>query len=102
MAAGYRGVIFLTAIVLVLISIGLAVMDQNTSNILIFSVIFLLVILILYWKLFNVESTKVDSKSSSPTISRQSKTASTILDGSIILSSEVQDPLDQELDIPLM
>ena len=102
MAAGYRGVIFLTAFSLILLSISLASIDQEISNILIMAVIFSLIIVLLYWKLFNLELSEDQVEKSSPTLSSNSINKNTIQENPIIISSQVPDPLDEEIDIPLM
>ena len=102
MAAGYRGVIFLTAFSLILLSISLASIDQEISNILIMAVIFSLIIVLLYWKLFNLELPEDQVEKSSPTLSSNSINKNTIQENPIIISSLVPDPLDEEIDIPLM
>lgn len=101
MAAGSRGVILVAAATLVLASVLLASIDENTSSILIFTTIFSSAIIILYWKLFNSESKQVKDVSSTPVkIKNNSEKAkfNTITN----VKSEVPDPLEQDIDIPLM
>jgi hypothetical protein len=101
MAAGSRGVILVAAAVLVLTSVMLASIDENTSSILIFTTIFSSAIIILYWKLFNSDTEQNKGESASPiSVLNNSEKSSLISIHSI--KSDVPDPLDQEIDIPLM
>ena len=66
------------------------------------AVIFSLIIVLLYWKLFNLELSEDQVEKSSPTLSSNSINKNTIQENPIIISSQVPDPLDEEIDIPLM
>ena len=101
MVAGYRGVILATAAGLILSSIMLASIDENTSSILIFTTIFSSAIVILYWKLFNSDEQSNNFDSASP-IKTGKNSGKSSLDSINSLKSEVPDPLDEEIDIPLM
>lgn len=101
MVAGYRGVILVAAAGLILISIMLASIDENTSSMLIFTTILSSAIVILYWKLFNSDETKGDFDSASPIKTEKNPSKSSINSISTI-KSEVPDPLDEDIDIPLM
>ncbi|MDP6334297.1 MAG: hypothetical protein QF479_06645 [Candidatus Poseidoniaceae archaeon] len=101
MAAGYRGVILVAAASLVFISIMLASVDENTSSILIFTTILSSAIIILYWKLFNFENELSNDDSASPIrVERNIEKAPTSSISTI--KSQVPDPLEQDIDIPLM
>ena len=101
MVAGYRVVILAAAAGLVLTSVMLASIDENTSSILIFTTIFSSAIIILYWKLFNSEAERSKEESSTP-INVMSNSESKSLSSIPTIKNEVPDPLEQEIDIPLM
>ena len=101
MAAGFRGVILVTAATLVLASVMLASIDENTSSILIFTTIFSSAIIILYWKLFNSETKQVKDVSSTP-VKNVNNSEKVTFNSVPNIKSEVPDPLEQEIDVPLM
>ncbi|MAU74164.1 MAG: hypothetical protein ISR22_05005 [Candidatus Poseidoniaceae archaeon] len=101
MVAGYRGVILAAAAGLILTSIMLASIDENTSSILIFTTILSSAIVILYWKLFNSDEKSGNLDSASP-IKTKKSSGKTSFDSVKSLKSEVPDPLDEDIDIPLM
>ncbi|RJU80629.1 MAG: hypothetical protein DWB99_08395 [Candidatus Poseidoniales archaeon] len=101
MVAGYRKVILAAAAGLILISIMLASIDENTSSILIFTTIFSSAIVILYWKLFDSNEDKDNSNSASP-IKTQANIGKSSPNTVSSIRSKVPDPLEEDIDIPLM
>ena len=101
MVAGSRGVILVAAAVLILTSVMLASTDENTSSILIFTTIFSSAIIILYWKLFNSDTEQMKNESASP-IRTGNNSEKSSLSSIHSIKSDVPDPLDQDIDIPLM
>tara|TARA_B100000214_G_C23923488_1_gene607199 strand:+ start:596 stop:904 length:309 start_codon:yes stop_codon:yes gene_type:complete len=102
MAAGSQRVILLVTGLLLLISIIVITLDESSSNNIIFVVIFSTSVIILLWKMLSSQNKSKDQEYSSPTnlekqISNQNP--------KIIHSStknDIPDPLEQEIDIPLM
>lgn len=86
---------------LILTSIMLASIDENTSSILIFTTIFSSAIVILYWKLFNSDEMKGNFDSASP-IKTKKNPSKPSMNSMSAIKSEVPDPLDEDIDIPLM
>lgn len=102
MAAGSQRAILLFAGLLLLASIILVSLDENSSNNVIFVVIISTSMIILLWKIFSSQTKN----------QRQDFTSSTKLEefspnrnpkvNTIIIENEIPDPLEKEIDIPLM
>tara|TARA_B100001778_G_scaffold139751_1_gene114853 strand:- start:633 stop:941 length:309 start_codon:yes stop_codon:yes gene_type:complete len=102
MAAGSQRAILLFTGLLILISIIVISLDENSSNNIIFVVIFSTSIIILLWKILSTQ-TKAQEQNYSSTVNLEK--ISTNQGQKIsqpIIENNVPDPLDKELDLPLM
>ena len=102
MAAGSQRAILLFTGLLILISIIVISLDENSSNNIIFVVIFSTSIIILLWKILSTQAKTQEQNYSSPINLEKSSTNQSHKISQTIIENNVPDPLDKELDMPLM
>ena len=100
MAAGSQRAILLFTGLLILISLIAITLDDRSSNNIIFVVIFSTSVIILLWKLLSTQAKTREQYNSAPIdYGENLKNQNTI---NPVIQNDVPDPLDQEIDIPLM
>ena len=102
MAAGSQRAILLFTGLLLFVSIIVITLDENSSNNTIFVVIFSTSIITLLWKILSTQNkTQTDGNSSSIKLDNSVVKSTQKIDKTVV-ETNVPDPLDQEIDIPLM
>ena len=100
MAAGSQRAILLFTGLLILISLIAITLDERSSNNIIFVVIFSTSVIILLWKLLSTQAKTREQYNSAPIDYGENLTNHNTTDP--VIQNDVPDPLDQEIDIPLM
>ena len=100
MAAGSQRAILLFTGLLILISLIAITLDERSSNNIIFVVIFSTSVIILLWKLLSTQAKSREQYNSAPIDYGENLTNQSTINP--VIQNDVPDPLDQEIDIPLM
>ena len=101
MVARYRGVILLAALSLIIIGLFVGIEGGTTSSSIVFLIFLVLTITVVFWNLFEKNATN-DYKQSSTAgvIAKYSTKSSENTETHDV--SEIPNPLDSDIDIPLM
>ncbi len=102
MAAGSQRVILLVTGLLLLISIIVITLDETSSNNTIFVVIFSTSVIILLWKMLSPQTKSKQQEYSSPTNLEKQTSNKNLKKIHSTMENDIPDPLEQEIDIPLM
>ena len=100
MAEGSHRAILLFTGLLILISLIAITLDERSSNNIIFVVIFSTSVIILLWKLLSTQAKSREQYNSAPIDYGENLTNQNTINP--VIQNDVPDPLDQEIDNPLM
>ena len=101
MAARYRGALLLAALSLIIIGLVVGNEGGTTSSSIVFLIFLVLTITVVFWNLFEKNTTNYHNQSSTAGVIANYGLSSAE-NAEIDNASEIPNPLDNDIDIPLM